>query len=249
MIPSSREELKNYCLRKLGYGMNDIEITDEQADDRLDDVIQKYQVFAENGTTRMYFKYQIKDEDIANQYIPIPANITGVIQVMPFGQGQPGIGSPFNITYQLRLNDMFDLGSTSLMYYTQAMQHLDMIDMLLNGAVQYRFNRVMDRLYIDSSWGTQGKINTGMWIIVECYSAVDPEEFLNFWNEPWVKAYATALFKQQWGQNLKKFSGVSLIGGVQINGQQMWDEAAQELQMLEEELDEKWQAPPFFLVG
>lgn len=249
MIPASKEELKNYALRKLGYGANDIEITDEQADDRLDDVIQKYQVFAENGTARMYFKHQITADDVANQYITMPAFITGVVRVLGFNTGSPGIGSPFNIQYQLRLNDMFDLGSTSLTYYAQAMQHLDMIDMLLNGQPQFRFNRVMDRLFIDAAWGPTGKVQEGMYIIVDCYSAVDPEAFTEFWNEPWVKAYATSLFKQQWGQNLKKFSGISLVGGVQINGQQMYEEAVQELEQLEEELTERWQSPPMFMMG
>lgn len=249
MIPNSRESLKAYALRKLGHGMNDIEITDEQADDRIDDVVQKYNDFAENGTTRMYFKHQITAEDVENQYIPIPAHITGVIRVLSYGQGSPGIGSPFNITYQLRLNDMFDLGATTLLYYTQAMQHLALIDHTLNGQPQFRFNRVMDRLYLDASWGPDRKLKESMWIIVEAYSAIDPEEFSQFWNEQWVKAYATALFKQQWGQNLKKFSGIALIGGVQINGQQLWDEATEELERLEEELTERWQAPPFFLMG
>jgi hypothetical protein len=129
MIPNTRSALKEYCLRKLGKGLNDINITDEQADDRIDDVIQRYQDFAANGTIRTYFKHQITAEDIANQFIPIPATITGVIRVLQYGAGGAAQGSPFNVEYQLRMNDMFDLGATSMLYYTQVMQHLDMIDM------------------------------------------------------------------------------------------------------------------------
>jgi hypothetical protein len=249
MIPNSRESLKAYALRKLGHGMNDIEITDEQADDRIDDVVQKFNDFAENGTSRMYYKHQVTADDITNGYLTIPAHITGVIRVLPYGAGGAAQGSPFNVEYQMRLNDMFDLGSTTLLYYTQAMQHLDMLDMLLNGQPQFRFNRVMDRLFIDAKWGPSGKVREGMWIVIECYSAVDPQEFTKFWNEQWVKQYTTALFKQQWGQNLKKFSGVALIGGVQINGQQLWDEAVEEIERLDEELTERWQAPPMFMMG
>lgn len=249
MIPASRQDFADYCLRALGSPVVEVNVTTDQIDDRIDETIQKFQYFAENGTSRFYFKHQITDTDVANQYIDVPANITGIIKILNFNTGSPGIGSPFNIQYQLRLNDMFDLGSTTLLYYTQAMQHLDMIDMLLNGYPQFRFNRVMDRLFIDSSWGPTGKIQTGMYIIAEAYAAVDPVEFIQFWNEPWVKSYGIAKIKQQWGQNLKKFSGIALVGGVQINGQQMFDEATQDIQNLEIELTERWQAPPMPIIG
>jgi len=249
MIPASRQQFADYCLRALGSPVVEVNVTTDQLDDRIDEAVQKYQYFAENGTSRFFFKHLITDEDLANQFITMPANITGVIRVLNFNTGSPGIGSPFNIQYQLRLNDMFDLGSTTLLYYTQAMQHLDMIDMLLNGYPQFRFNRVMDRLFLDTSWGPNGKIQKGMYVIVEAYSAVDPEDFLQFWNEPWVKSYAIAKIKQQWGQNLKKFSGVALVGGVTINGQQLFDEATMDIKNLEDELRDRWQAPPMAMIG
>jgi hypothetical protein len=248
-LPASRQELSEYCLRALGAPIIEINVTSEQIDDRIDDAIQLYQTWAENGVIRVFYKHQITADDITNKYITLPGFITGVIRVLNFNTGSPGIGSPFNIQYQLRLNDMFDLGSTTLLYYTQAMQHLDMIDLLLNGSPQFRFNRVMDRLFLDTTWGSSGKIQEGMWVIVECYQAVDPDEFVAFWNEPWFKKYVKQLIKRQWGENLKKFQGVALVGGVQINGQTMFDEADQQIALLEQELKDVWQSPALPMVG
>jgi hypothetical protein len=247
--PASREELSLYCLRKLGAPISEINVTDEQIDDLIDDTIQLYQDWAENGTLRVYYKHQITSDDVTNQYITLPTLITGVARVLNFNSGSPGIGSPFNVQYQLRLNDMFDLGSTTMLYYTQAMQHLDMIDMLMNGSPQFRFNRVLDRLFIDTSWGTSGKLQAGMWVVIECYQAVDPDAFVKFWNEIWVKKYVTQLIKRQWGENLKKFQGIQLVGGVVVNGQQMWSEADAAIQLLEQELKDVWQSPALPMVG
>ena len=247
MKVTTRAQLKDYCFRSLGFPYVDVNVTDEQVDDKIDDAIQKYNDFAENGTQRTFYRHVITADDLVTKSIPMPTEVTGVIRVLPFGSGGYSSGSPFNVTYQLRLNDMFDLGSGSLTYYVQAQQYLSMLDMILNGQPSFRYNRVQDKLFLDVQWGT--KLMVGMYVVVECYTAINPVEYNKMWNESWFKKYATTKIKSQWGMNLKKFSGIQLIGGVGLNGQQMYDEAEEELKELDQQLRDIWSEPPQFFMG
>lgn len=247
MIVTTRAQLKDYCFRALGFPYAEINVSDEQVDDKIDDAIRRYNDFAENGTQRTFYKYPVTQTDIDNKWIPMPTTVTGVIRVLSFGSGGYSTGSPFNVTYQLRLNDMFDLGSGSLTYYVQAQQYLDLLDMTLNGQPSFRYNRVQDKLFLDVQWGT--KLQVGMYVVIECYTAINPTEFVKMWDEPWFKKYTTTKIKSQWGMNLKKFGGIQLIGGVNLNGQLMYDEAEAELIVLEQQLRDIYEEPPAFMVG
>lgn len=241
------EDFKRYALRQLGEPISEVNVTDEQLQDQYDYALKKFNSYHYDGTERTYYRHQVTAADITNRYIPIDPMITGVVKVFNFSDTTYSQSSPFSIEYQLRLNDLWDLGSSSLVYYTQARQYINMLDLILNGYPMFRFNRVLDRLYIDTSWGK--KIREGDFIMAECYRAINPEEFVKAFNDTWFKDYFTARVKMQWGSNLKKYDGVQLIGGVTVNGQEIYEEARQELDELEQELENKYQEPPMFMVG
>ena len=187
-------------------------------------------------------------KDIDNGYIPIPDLVYGVSRVIPIFQGTASSKNIFDLQYQLRLNDLYDLTSTSLIYYTTVMQHLSTLDLILNGKPIYRFNRLQNKLSLDIDWKQPTKIDVDNYIVVEAYRALDPLEFTRVFNEPWLKHYVTALFKKQWATNIKKFSGLQLPGGVTLDGDKLYDEAISEIKDLEDELQNK-SAPLDFFMG
>jgi hypothetical protein len=166
---------------------------------------------------------------------------------MPFSATNTGLDFMFDLRYQLRLNDLFDLMSTSIIYYQQVKAHLDMIDMLLVGEKSFRFQRHMNRLYIDMRWGSD--VRLGETILVECYRVLDPNTWTDVYNDRFLKRYATALIKRQWGENIKKFGGIQMPGGVTLNGQIIYEEAMAEIGNLENEMESSYQEPPNFMVG
>lgn len=178
------------------------------------------------------------------KYMDLPDLIYGINRVMPLS-GVTSSKNLFDLQYQLRLNDLYDLTSTSIIYYKQVMGHLALLDLELNGHVLYRFNRMQGRLYLDINWDTD--LILGEYIVIECYRALDPTSWIRIWNEPWLKHYTTALIKKQWATNIKKFSGISLPGGVTLDGNQLYDEAMNEINQLEEELVIKSAPLEFFL--
>jgi hypothetical protein len=179
-----------------------------------------------------------------NKYLDLPDLVYGINRVMPFS-GVTSSKNLFDLQYQLRLNDLYDLTSTSIIYYKQVMSHLALLDLELNGHPLYRFNRMQGRLFLDINWETD--LILGEYIIVECYRALDPTVWTKVFNEPWLKHYTTALIKKQWATNIKKFSGISLPGGVTLDGNQLYDEAMNEINQLEEELVNKSAPLEFFL--
>lgn len=178
------------------------------------------------------------------RYIEIPDLVYGITRVLPFSSASSS-KNLFDLQYQLRLNDLYDLSTTSLIYYKTVMSHLALLDLSLNGMPMYRFNRMQDRLYLDVNW--DANVALGDFVVVECYRALDPAEFTKVWNEPWLKHYVTALFKRQWGVNGKKFQGMVLPGGVSIDFQGMYEEAEKEINDLEDELMNKSAPLEFFL--
>lgn len=246
MAVTNKEELKQYCLRALGAPVVEINVDDDQLEDRIDEALEFFRLYHYDGIERMYLKHQITETDVQNKYIPVPSLIYGVKRVFPITAGTGSSKSIFDLQYQLRLNDLYDLSSTSIIYYTTVMSHLSTLDLLLNGHVLYRFNRLQDRLYLDINWSND--ITVGEYILVDCYRAIDPNEYSKLWNEPWLKHYITALFKRSWATNLKKFSGMQLPGGVTIDGQAMYDEAMSEIKDLEQEMIDK-SAPLEWFVG
>lgn len=246
MITTKQDFLK-YCLRNLGAPVIQIDVTDEQLSDRYDEALKKFQDWHFNGTERTYYKHQVTQDDVDNRSIPLPTNITGVARVMPYNSSNAVTQSPFSIQYQLRLNDIWDMGSTSVTYYASLRSYTSMLDQMLNGSPIFRFNKYTDRLHIDTYWGQT--LQVGNWVLAEVFVALDPEQYPEAFNDAWFKKYATALVKRQWGSNISKYQGVSLVGGITLNADQIYSQAMQEIQMLEQELMGNYQEPILPMVG
>lgn len=246
MAITTRLGLIQYCLRSLGEPVVEINVDEEQVEDRIDEAIEYFRQYHYDGIEKVYLKHQITAADIENKYIPIPDLIYGVTRVFPVASGTSTSKSIFDLQYQLRLNDLYDLTSTSIIYYSQVMSHLALLDMTLNGQQIYRFNRLSNKLYIEASW--KDEFREGNYILVECYRALDPSDAPRLYGESWLKHYATALIKRQWATNLKKFSGMQLPGGVSIDGDKLYQEAIEEIQELEKEMIDR-QGPLEFFLG
>lgn len=329
--PTTRAEFKEYCLRKLGKPVIEINVDDDQVEDRIDEAIKYYWDYHFDGTERLYYKYQIKDSDLKDVlkevkiieggtgysnsdvitfgpgsndaatnplrvnptgtivtdangtivsvnitergklllddptvtittstgsgadirafrggYINIPENIIGVTGIFPVGDPSLSVNDIFNIRYQIALNDLYTLTSVQLTPYYMAMEHLALIQQLLVGQQPVRFNRHTDRMYIDTDWN---KLKVGMFVVIECYRVVDPYEYRDAWGDRWLSRYTTALIKKQWGNNMKKFSGMQLPGGITMNGQQIYDEAAAEIASLEAEMINSYSLPVLDMFG
>lgn len=246
MAVTTRQGLIDYCLRALGEPVVEINVDDQQVEDRIDEAIDYFRQYHFDGIEKIYMKHQITQEDITNKYVTLNDLIFGVTRVFPVASGTSTSKSIFDLQYQLRLNDLYDLTSTSVIYYTMVMSHLALLDMTLNGHPIYRFNRLNNRLYIDTIW--QEKMEAGNFILVECYRALDPTEAPKVYDNYWLKHYATALIKKQWATNIKKFNGLQLPGGVTIDGDKLYQEANDEIKQLEDDLMNK-SAPLEFMMG
>jgi len=320
MAVSTREELKQYALRALGQPVVEVNVDDDQLEDRLDEALEYWRLYHYDGIEKVYLKQNIRASelnltasvtanfsigenvvgltsgakalvvretrressgttllvknvtgtfvagetirgDIGNltavlgttpvvlgefdkRYLSISELVYGITRVIPFNNASSS-KNIFDLQYQLRLNDLYDLTSTSIIYYKTVMSHLALLDLELNGHPLYRFNRMQGRLYLDVNW--ESDVALGDFIVVECYRALDPAEHVKVWSEPWLKHYVTALFKRQWGINLKKFDGLTLPGGVTLDGQSLFDEAKTEIDDLEQELMNKSAPLDFFL--
>jgi hypothetical protein len=249
-IPNSRETLIDYCKRRLGEPVIEINVDYDQLEDRVDEAIQFYQEYHSDATQKTFLKHLVTADDVENEYITISSDIIHVTKMFPitsnFNQGR----NFFDIKYQMMLNDMTDLVSFAgdLAYYEQMQQYLSLLDMKLNGHPQVHFVRRQNRLYIYGDFA-DGDIDAGDYIIVEVYSTINPDTFTSIYNDMFLKEYTTALIKQQWGQNLIKFEGMQLPGGVTLNGRQMYDDAAQEIDRLREKVRLEFELPPDFFVG
>lgn len=244
--PTSREELKKYCLRRLGYPVIEINIDEDQMQDRIDDALAFYRDYHYDGTERTFYKHQVTETDQQNQYIPIPNNIIGVVNVFPLGTGL-NANNLFNLRYQITLNEIYDWSHAQFQNYTESMRRIALMEEVFVGKQPLRYNRHMDRLFIDMDWNT--RTVAGEYIIIEAYRAIDPDTFTDVWGDWWLRRYCTALFKKQWGDNLSKFSGMQLPGGVTFNGEQIKQEANEEILRLEEEVVNRYSMPASDMLG
>lgn len=250
--PSSRSELKDYALRKLGFPVVEINVDDDQLDDRIDDALAMYQQFHYDAVEKTYLKHQLTADDIANTYISVPDSVIGITRIFPIATDSvnstaAGNFNMFDLTYQLRLNELYDFTSADYVYYALAKQHIRTLDLLFLGEQPIRFNRHMDKLFIDLNW--TNKVTVGSYLIIDCFQTLDPDTITDVYNDTWLKKYTTALFKKQWGENLKKFAGVQLPGGIMLNGQQIWNEAVEEIDDLEKLVRDTYEEPPQFEIG
>lgn len=246
-MPSSRQELIDYCLRSLGHPVIEINIDPDQIEDRIDEAFQHYREYHYDAVELVYLKQEVTANVISNQYVTLNDSITGVTRVLPFSSKTTSGMDMFDIRYQILVNDLYSLQSTDLIYYHQVRTHLQLIQDLLIGIKPIRFNRHQNRLHVDMDWNND--IKEGEFIIVEAYRILDPSTFTDVYNDGYLKQYATALIKRQWGINLKKFEGVQLPGGVTLNGQKIFDEAMEEIQILKDEVKSTYQLPVDFMTG
>lgn len=245
-VPSTRAEFKEYCLRKLGKPVIEINVDDDQIEDRIDESLKYYWDYHFDGSDKIYYKHQVTSTDIANRYITMPENILGAVRVFPVGDPSIRSDDLFNIRYQIALNDLYTLTSVSMVPYYMAMQHLGVISEILVGQQPIRYNRHMNRLYVDMDWNT---FNSGEYLLVEAYQVVDPEVYTDAYGDRWLQNYATAKIKYQWGTNLTKFIGMELPGGVKFNGEKILNDAQSEIEAMEKEMISSYSLPVSDMIG
>jgi hypothetical protein len=233
---TSRQELKDYCLRSLGAPVVEINVDTDQVEDRIDDAFQFYREYHFDAVEKVYLKHEITANNISAQYVELSDAVVGVERVIPFMNKSTG-NDIFDIKYQILINDLYTLMSTDLIYYTAVRQQLELINQILVGQKPIRFNRHMNRLMIDMDWGAD--VVPGTYIIVECWRILDM----------FLKRYATAQIKKQWGNNLKKFAGVQLPGGVTLNGEIIYQESIEEIRQIETEIQSRFELPVDMFVG
>ena len=278
--PSSRQGLIDYCLRKLGAPVLEINVADDQIDDLVDDAIQLFNERHFDGVERMYLKYKITEEDInrgtakntdgvgivttsatssnisgygtttsnwyeTSNFLQVPDSVVGVEKIFKFDTSSIS-GGMFSIKYQLFLNDLYYFNSVELLQYAMTKSYLEDIDFLLTTDKQIRFNKRQDRLYMDIDWGAE---TAGNWLILDCYRALDPASFTQVYNDVFLKQYLTALIKRQWGQNLSKFRGVKLPGGIEMNGGEILQQAESEIESLRSRMASEYELPPYDFIG
>ena len=302
--PNTRSTLKDYCLRNLGKPVIDINVDEDQIEDRIDEAVQYFCQYHTDGVERMYLKYKVTADDKVRlrknkefnviekgtyadnielesgtntvlegdgdlikedgtplhtedstivettyeetqNYLVIPDAVISVINIFPLSD-RANLNM-FDVRYQLRLNDLYDFSSTSIVHYEMTMRHLDFLDHILVGEKPIRFNALSNRLYIDMDW--QEDIDADEYLIIECYRQLDPAQHTNMFNDIYLKRYTTALIKKQWGQNLSKFNGTAMLGGVTLNGPELFSSAVYEVQKLEEEIRLNYEEPPHMQQG
>jgi len=244
-LPTNRAEFKEYCLRQLGKPLLEINVDDDQVEDRISESLKYWYDYHFDGSEKTYYKYPITEQDKTNKYITMPENIIGVVNIFDLGSTL-GVNNLFNIRYQIALNDLYTLTSVSMVPYYMAMNHVQFLEQMLVGKQPLRYNRHTDRLYLDMDWD---RIAAGEYIIVEAYEVVDPDTYTDAWADRWLLRYGACLIKQQWGQNLKKFEGMKLPGGLMFNGQKIYDEATNEREALEKEMIYSYSLPAADMIG
>ena len=264
--PASRTELRDYCLRQLGFPVLEINVDDDQIEDAIDDALQYYRERHYDGVERMYLKHEFTAADETkfetsdttttingdvweerNRYISIPPHVMGISKV--FGLASNAIrNNLFGIEYQIFLNDLYAVGSLDMLNYYMVKQWMETIDMVLNNGsfVEFRFNQRQDRLYLDVG---KDMLDEDVYVIIDCYRALDPDTFTQVYNDPFVKKYTTALIKRQWGQNLIKFNGIQLPGGVSMNGRELYTDAVNEIAEMMAKSSSTFELPPMDMIG
>ena len=266
-VPSTKATLKEYCLRALGKPVIDINVDDDQVDDRIDEAVQYFCQYHTDGVERMYLKYEVTQADVTRMttdssesitqdsvttawkqganFLVVPASVLSVVNVFPLSD-RANLNM-FDVRYQLRLNDLYDFSSTSIVHYEMTMRHLDFLDHILVGEKPMRFNHLSNKLFIDMDWSRD--ITAGEYLIIEVFRKLNPDDNTDMYDDIYLKRYTTALIKRQWGQNLSKFNGTAMLGGVTLNGPELFSTAIAEQQKLEEEIRLNYEEPAHMQQG
>ena len=268
--PATREQLKQYALRTLGKPVIEINVDDDQAEDRLDEALQYFAQYHYDGVERTYLKYKVTQADVdrikspsgdtassvtknsvttawseQNNFIVVPEAVLAVTRIFPLSNR--GNQNMFDVRYQLRLNDLYDFSSTSVIHYDMVLRNLDMLDHILVGEKPIRFNQYNNKLFVDMDWKTD--ITVGEYLVIECFRKLDPTVMTDVYNDIYLKRYVTALIKKQWGANLLKFRGTKLPGGLELNGREIYDEGVKELSDLRDRSSMDYEMPPLDFIG
>ena len=268
--PSTKATLKEHCLRTLGKPVIEINVDEDQIDDRIDDALQYFAQYHYDGVEKVFLKHKITQADIdraatndtttgtdkidnsitaswleGKGFLPIPESVLSVVKIFSFED--KNTTNMFDVRYQLRLNDLYDFSSESVIHYHMTMQQLDMLEHILVGEKPIRFNQHQNRLYIDMDWSSDVAVDEHL--IIECYRKLDPTAYTDIYNDIYLKRYTTALIKRQWGSNLSKFEGVQMLGGVTLNGAKLFEEAQADIEKLEEQIQLAYELPPNYMIG
>ena len=277
--PASRTDLINYCKRQLGAPVLEINIADEQVDDLVDDALQYFHERHFDGVIQTFLKYKITQDDIDrgrgkgsnnpvgivtttatstvgisstfsfeenSNFLQIPPAVLGINKIFRFDGSNTVTNNMFSVKYQLFLNDVYTFSSTEILSYAMTKRYLEDLDFALGTEKHIRFNKRQDRLYLDFDWGAATKDD---YLIIDCYRLIDPDDFTRVYNDSFLKKYLTALMKRQWGQNLIKFQGVKLPGGIELNGRQIYDDAEKDLEIIREQMSNTYELPPLDMIG
>lgn len=230
--PTSRTEFKNWVLRKIGAPVIQINVSDEQVEDRIDEAIDFWRDYHYNGSQLIYLKHQVTQDDIDNGYIALPERLLGISGIFNLESSISTGGGIFNVQYQFVLNNLEDITGYNVSNYYMAMSHLEFLQEMLVGKPMIRYNKHVNRLYIDAD---KSALTVGNYVIVEAYDIIDDASYNDVWSDRWLQNYASALIREQWGLNLTKFDGMQLVGGVTFNGANILAEAREDRQRMEEE--------------
>ena len=276
--PSSRQELIDYSLRRLGAPVLEINVDDDQIDDLVDDALQIFNERHFDGVERMYLKYKFTQDDIdrgkadgtsgvgivtttgistnpattvssnfyeTSNYIQVPDSVIGIEKIFKFDTSTIS-GGMFSIKYQLFLNDLYYFNSVELLQYSMTKTYLEDIDFLLTPEKQVRFNKRQNRLYLDMDYTA---LQADDFIVIDCQRILDPNTFTRVYNDSFLKLYLTALIKRQWGQNLMKFRGVKLAGGIELNGREIYEDGERDLENIRQRMQLEYETPPLDFIG
>ena len=229
--PTTRDEFKDWILRKLGAPVIQINVADEQVDDRIDEAVDFWRDYHYNGSQLVYLKHQITQDDIDNGYVTLPSQLLGISGIFNLNTSISAGSGIFNVQYQFVLNNLEDITGYNITNYYMAMQHMEFLQEMLVGKPMIRYNKHVNKLFIDGSTA----MTVGNYIIIEAYDVIDADTYSDVWSDRWLQNYSAALVREQWGVNLTKFSGMQLVGGVAFNGEQILAEAREDRMRMEEE--------------
>jgi hypothetical protein len=239
-LPQSRDEFKEYVLRRLGAPVIRINCEDQQIEDRIDDAISFWQDYHCDATEKVYLAHQITSQDILNRYVTVPDAVVGITRMFPVST-MLGSSSLFSLNFQFAQSDFLSSALTgSMIPLWMALTHIELIQQILIGNQPLRFNRHTNKVKIDMDWT---KFAVGDYLVLEGYQVLDPDVYSDIWKDKFLLRYATALVKRQWGENISKFSGMQMAGGTAFNGDRIRTEAMEDIEELERSMIERYSAP------
>jgi len=245
-LPTTREEFKDYVLRKIGSPVIQINVSEEQIEDRIDEAISFWRDYHYDGSQMVYLKHELTQAEIDQGYVTVPENMLGVTRIFDLSSSVSTGTGIFNVQYQFVLNNLSDITGYSIQNYYMSMSHLQFLQEILVGKPLVRYNRHVNRLYID---GKKNIMVAGSHIIIEGYDIISGETYADVWQDRFLQNYTSALVREQWGFNLTKFTNMQLVGGVQFNGEQILSEAKTDRKEMEENAINSLQPLTYNFVG